>query len=65
MQGVQVIAGMDDAWGGFASQYVERIRDEYGKVGIWVWGVENGPAWGVSRVSFFFLNLTSPRSQLC
>ena len=40
MQGVQVFTGSDDAWGGFASRYVERLRDEYGKVGIWVWGME-------------------------
>ncbi|MCJ1394465.1 mtDNA inheritance, partitioning of the mitochondrial organelle [Xylographa bjoerkii] len=42
MQGVQVFTGSDDAWGGFASRYVERLRDEYGKVGIWVWGIEGG-----------------------
>ncbi|MCJ1479093.1 mtDNA inheritance, partitioning of the mitochondrial organelle [Lambiella insularis] len=40
MQGVQIFTGADDAWGGFASRYVERLRDEYGKVGIWVWGLE-------------------------
>ena len=40
MQGVQVFTGSDDAWGGFASRYVERLRDEYGKVGIWVWGID-------------------------
>ncbi|MCJ1436619.1 mtDNA inheritance, partitioning of the mitochondrial organelle [Xylographa pallens] len=40
MQGIQVFTGSDDAWGGFASRYVERLRDEYGKVGIWVWGIE-------------------------
>ncbi|MCJ1251508.1 mtDNA inheritance, partitioning of the mitochondrial organelle [Trapelia coarctata] len=42
MQGVQVFTGADDAWGGFAARYVERIRDEFGKVGIWVWGIEGG-----------------------
>ncbi|KAK5664155.1 hypothetical protein OQA88_370 [Cercophora sp. LCS_1] len=42
MQGLQVFAGFDDAWGGFAGRYLERIRDEYGKVGVWVWGVEGG-----------------------
>ncbi|MCJ1413182.1 mtDNA inheritance, partitioning of the mitochondrial organelle [Ptychographa xylographoides] len=41
MQGVQLFTGADDAWGGFAGRYVERIRDEYGKVGIWVWGIED------------------------
>ncbi|MCJ1401793.1 mtDNA inheritance, partitioning of the mitochondrial organelle [Xylographa trunciseda] len=46
MQGVQVFTGSDDAWGGFASRYVERLRDEYGKVGIWVWGIEGGEGEG-------------------
>ncbi|MCJ1358797.1 MAG: mtDNA inheritance, partitioning of the mitochondrial organelle [Icmadophila ericetorum] len=42
MQGMQIFMGADDAWGGFAARYVERIRDEYGKVGLWVWGLEGG-----------------------
>lgn len=54
MQAVQVFAGTDDAWGGFASRYVERVRDEYGKVGVWVWGLEGGVR-GVGRVSLFGL----------
>ncbi|KAH8815790.1 tubulin domain-containing protein [Xylogone sp. PMI_703] len=41
MQGIQVIAGIDDAWGGFASSYIDRLRDEYGKTTIWCWGVED------------------------
>lgn len=39
MQGIQVFAGGDDAWGGFGASYVERLRDEFGKMAIWVWGV--------------------------
>ena len=42
MQGMQVFTGTHDAWGGFASRYVERVRDEYGKVPVWVWGIEDG-----------------------
>lgn len=42
MQGIQVLAGVDDAWGGFAARYIDRIRDEYGKTAIWFWGVEDG-----------------------
>ena len=40
MQGMQVFTGGDDAWGGFASRYVEKLRDEYGKMPIWTWGIE-------------------------
>ena len=49
MQGFQVYAGADDAWGGFASKYLEDLRDEYGKVGIWLWGLEE-PVGRGSRV---------------
>lgn len=50
MQAIQVFTTLDDAWGGFASRYVERLRDEYGKTPVWVWGLQSG--WqGVNRVS--------------
>ncbi|KAE8451241.1 hypothetical protein EG329_004405 [Mollisiaceae sp. DMI_Dod_QoI] len=42
MQGIQIISGIDDAWGGFAARYVDRIRDEYGKTAVCFWGVEDG-----------------------
>ncbi|KAL6876025.1 tubulin nucleotide-binding domain-like protein [Trichoderma longibrachiatum] len=48
MQGVQVFASLDDAWGGFAASYVERLRDEHPKSCIWVWGVQS-PVAGVAR----------------
>ncbi|CZR54439.1 related to beta tubulins [Phialocephala subalpina] len=41
MQGIQIISGIDDAWGGFAARYMDRIRDEYGKTTVCVWGVED------------------------
>ncbi|KAK3692220.1 tubulin nucleotide-binding domain-like protein, partial [Podospora appendiculata] len=41
MQGIQIMTGLDDAWGGFASVYAERLRDEYGKTPLWVWGVQD------------------------
>lgn len=40
MQGVMVFSGIDDAWGGFAKGYSERLRDELGKSAIWIWGLE-------------------------
>ncbi|RYP07981.1 hypothetical protein DL765_008948 [Monosporascus sp. GIB2] len=49
MQGLQVMAGLDDAWGGFAARYVERLRDEYGKIPIWVWGVQEPVGAGLPR----------------
>lgn len=41
MQGIQVFTGIDDAWGGYASSYIEALRDEYPKTCIWVWGLQN------------------------
>ncbi|KAK6585520.1 hypothetical protein PZA11_002247 [Diplocarpon coronariae] len=42
MQGIQMIAGVDDAWGGFAARYMDRVRDEYGKTTVHFWGLEDG-----------------------
>ncbi|KAL1598691.1 mtDNA inheritance, partitioning of the mitochondrial organelle [Paraconiothyrium brasiliense] len=39
MQSIQIFTGVDDAWGGWASGWLERLRDEYGKLSIWTWGV--------------------------
>lgn len=49
MRALQIFTGADDAWGGFAARYVDRLRDEYGKTGIWVWALEDGAK--VQRVS--------------
>ncbi len=49
MQGLQVFASWDDAWGGFAGQYLERLRDEYGKTPIWVWGLHEPVRAGIPR----------------
>jgi hypothetical protein len=50
MQGIQVITSADDAWSGFAAEYISQLRDEYGKVGICTWGLERGDR--VVRVSY-------------
>lgn len=42
LQGLQIMTGTDDAWGGFASKYLERMRDELGKTSVWVWALEDG-----------------------
>ncbi|KAJ5091172.1 hypothetical protein NUU61_006042 [Penicillium alfredii] len=42
LRAVQLFTGSDDAWGGFASQYIDRLRDEYGKKSVWVWAIEDG-----------------------
>jgi hypothetical protein len=49
LQGLQVIASVDDAWGGFAARYMDRLRDEFNKTTIWVWGLEESSK--VPRVS--------------
>ncbi|KAI5209437.1 tubulin nucleotide-binding domain-like protein [Aureobasidium subglaciale] len=42
LQAFQMITSADDAWGGFAAKYLERMRDELGKTSAWVWGLEEG-----------------------
>lgn len=49
LQGIQVFTSIDDAWGGYASSYVEALRDEYPKTCIWVWGLQS-PMLDISRV---------------
>ena len=41
LQAIQVFTSSDDAWSGFSSRYVERLRDELGKCCIWVWGLDS------------------------
>lgn len=41
LQGIQMLTGIDDAWGGFAARYIDRIRDEYGKTALCVLGSED------------------------
>ncbi len=49
MQGIQIMTTIDDAWGGFAARYIEQLRDEYGKLPIWTWGLQDSLT-GVPRV---------------
>ncbi|KAF5673085.1 DML1-like protein [Fusarium heterosporum] len=41
MQGIQVFTTIDDAWGGFASSYLESLRDDFPKTTIWTWGLQS------------------------
>ncbi|EPS43230.1 hypothetical protein H072_2762 [Dactylellina haptotyla CBS 200.50] len=40
MQGLQVLTTVDDAWGGFATRYINSLRDEYPKATLWTWALE-------------------------
>lgn len=42
IQGIQIISGVDDAWGGFSARYLDAIRDELGKTCLFFWGLEDG-----------------------
>ncbi|KAF2816683.1 protein DML1 [Mytilinidion resinicola] len=42
LQGLQILTSVTDAWGGWTARWTERLRDEFGKLGIWVWGLEQG-----------------------
>ena len=56
MQGIQIWASGDDAWGGFASRYAERLRDEFGKISLWVWGAEEEKEKGLRAQQFLKLS---------
>lgn len=55
--GIQLFSETDDAWGGFAARYVDRLKDEYGKTDIWFWGLENPLC--VQQVCIDYIYLTS------
>ncbi|TKA70077.1 hypothetical protein B0A55_09000 [Friedmanniomyces simplex] len=42
LQGLQILTGIDDAWGGFAAKYLERVSDDLGKGCRWVFGLQDG-----------------------
>lgn len=42
LRALQMFTSSDDAWSGFASRYMDRLRDEFGKKSIWVWAIEGG-----------------------
>lgn len=54
LRALQIFTGADDAWGGFAARYVDSLKDEYSKTGIWVWAVEGGER--LPRVSQILLS---------
>lgn len=62
LRALQLFINADDAWGGFAARYVDRLRDEYGKKGIWVWAIESGARVqrvGCSIVAYIIENYSS------
>ncbi|WQF75801.1 Putative misato Segment II tubulin-like domain, DML1/Misato, tubulin domain-containing protein [Colletotrichum destructivum] len=66
MQGFQIVTTIDDAWGGFATEYVERLRDEYGKVTIWVWGLQTPvPAARIDQRRLQMANTARTIKDLC
>lgn len=62
MQGFQVITGADDAWAGFASKYLEGLRDEFGRKSVWVWGLEEARQAG--RVSLTMISCIMMKTNL-
>lgn len=59
IQGLQIMTGVDDAWGGWASGWIERLRDEYGKLSVWTWGLgDQGANTATPRVQITLAILT-------
>jgi len=53
MQGIQLITTIDDGWGGFASEYMDHLRDEFPKTTIWTWAIERGNQISRARIHMF------------
>ena len=58
LQAIQVFTGIEDAWGGFAARYLERISDELGKGSRWVFGLTGNKQSGRQRQRFQMANMT-------
>jgi hypothetical protein len=56
LRALQIFTGSDDAWGGFAARYVDRLVDEYGKKAVLVWAIEDGKR--VHQVSYPMPNIS-------
>jgi len=44
MQGLQLFTGIESSWAGFSARYVDRLRDELGKMPLWIWALGEGPS---------------------
>ncbi|KAF4456926.1 protein DML1 [Fusarium austroafricanum] len=66
MQGIQVFTTIDDAWGGYASSYLESLRDEFPKTTIWTWGLQS-PLLDIPRAKrqLRLVNIAHSIEQLC
>lgn len=42
MQGFQILTSCDDGWSGFSHKYLDRLRDDFGKIPLWTWALEGG-----------------------
>lgn len=56
LKGIQIFTGVDDAWGGFAARYVDTLRDEFGKTGIWLWGTQDDGTHEMRKRTLLSLN---------
>ena len=57
LQGIQIFSNIDDAWGGFTSQYLERMADDLGKGCRWVFGLQDTQRATRERQIFHSLNV--------
>ncbi|KAI5290092.1 mtDNA inheritance, partitioning of the mitochondrial organelle [Ascosphaera aggregata] len=64
LNGIQVFAGIDDAWGGFTARYIDSLRDEFGKTGIWVWGTQDDAVYEARKRIALSLNKARSIAEL-
>ncbi|KAI5294063.1 mtDNA inheritance, partitioning of the mitochondrial organelle [Ascosphaera acerosa] len=64
LQGIQVFAGIDDAWGGFAARYVDALKDEFGKTCVWVWGSQDNAVHDVRKKTLLSVNKARSMAEI-
>ncbi|KAM5447868.1 mtDNA inheritance, partitioning of the mitochondrial organelle [Microsporum audouinii] len=65
LKGIQIFSGTDDAWGGFAASYVDRLKDEYGGKSIWTWAINGSSDPQREKRRLASANMARSLSEMC
>ncbi|KAF3481230.1 DML1 [Arthroderma uncinatum] len=65
LKGMQIFSGVDDAWGGFAASYVDRLKDEFGSKSIWTWALNGSSQLQREKRKLASANTARSLSEIC
>ncbi|KAK2839220.1 hypothetical protein FQN49_006358 [Arthroderma sp. PD_2] len=65
LKGIQIFTGVDDAWGGFAASYVDRLKDEFGSKSIWTWALNDASQPQREKRKLASANMARSLGEMC